>query len=333
MKILLISALAALAAPDERGLEITWVDVEGGAATLIVAPSGESLLVDTGFPGKGDRDARRIVAAMKELKIRRIDHYLTTHWHLDHFGGIGALAKMVEVGNYYDHGFPEGKHGDINPDLKATYLDLTSKKASTRLRPGGTIPLKGVTVRVVVAHGLVEGDTADTPQIKACPTHPAKAEDKSDNAKSVGFVLTLGDFDFLDLGDLTWNVEHRLICPGNKIGKVDVYQVTHHGLDTSNHPALLAAVEPTVAVMNNGATKGGKPDVYTRLKAVSSIKDVFQVHRAVKSGPELNAPPEFVANDEAKCEGHVVRLSVTPDGKQYTVAVPSKGTKRTYASR
>ena len=146
-------------------------------------------------------------------------------------------------------------------------------------------------------------------------------------------LTRLGDFDFLDLGDLTLNVEHKLICPRNIPGVVDVYQVTHHGLSNSSHPALLKAVRPTVAIMNNGAKKGGKKEVYQWLRETPELKDLFQVHRSIKNGPEGNASPELTANDEEKCEGHGIALHVAPGGKTYTVEVKSKKTKREYVSK
>jgi beta-lactamase superfamily II metal-dependent hydrolase len=324
---------------ERRGLEIQWIDVEGGAATLIVTPAGESVLVDTGWPGA--RDAERIKEALSRVPVSRVDHLVTTHWHQDHFGGVSDVAQRVQVGRYYDHGFPKGPSADIDPRLKAAYLALTHG-GSTVLRPGDAIALRQapgsppVSLRVVSARGLVGREKDGAPQIRSCRAHPAHAsrpEDPSDNYRSVGFVLAFGDFQFLDLGDLTWNVEHKLACPKNLVGAVDVYQVTHHGNDDSNNPVLLQAVAPAVAIMNNGARKGGKPEVYRRLKAVASIRDVYQVHRNVESGPDDNAPPPFVANDEAECRGQWVRLVVDPAAQTYTVEVPSKGTRRTYEVR
>ena len=155
----------------------------------------------------------------------------------------------------------------------------------------------------------------------------------SENARSVGFLLSWGGFRFLDLGDLTWNLEHRLVCPENRIGRIDVYQVTHHGWDPSNNPALLAAVAPTVAIMNNGPRKGGTAKVFRILKATAGLQDIFQLHRNVETGPDENAPSELVANDLEDCRGEIIELHVDPDGRSYRVEIPAKGTKREYAVR
>jgi competence protein ComEC len=333
----LVAATAGVAASPPRGLDIYWVDVEGGAATLIVTPAGESVLVDTGWPGTRDTD--RIVQAAHEAGVARIDHLITTHWHGDHMGGVATLAARLPVGHYYDHGFPEGKPSDIDAVLRAAYLLATGGR-STVLHAGDEIRLRQapgappVSLRIVAADGVAVGEAPGSPQTRPCtatPAHRAIPDDTSDNYRSVGFRLGFGDFDFLDLGDLTWNVEHKLACPKNLVGVVDVYQVTHHAADNSNNPALVAAVAPTVAVIDNGPKKGGTPVVYKLLRATPSIKDVFQLHRNVETTAADNAPPEMVANDEEACKGEWIRLRVDPPAKSYEVEVHGKGTKRTYA--
>jgi beta-lactamase superfamily II metal-dependent hydrolase len=320
------------AAPQERqGLEIVWVDVEGGAATLIATPAGETILVDSGWPE--DRDAERIRRSLVEiLGAKRIDHYLTTHWHLDHWGAIGRVAGMLPVEKYYGHAFPGTPQDDIVPEMKDAWMRLSEGKR-VWVKPGDTLPLRsGVEVKFLTSNGDVIGETPGTAQIRDCAFHPAAELDPGENARSVGFLLSFGGFRFLDLGDLTWNVEHRLVCPRNLIGPVDVYQVTHHGWDPSNNPALVRAIAPTVAIINNGAKKGGTPKVFQTLRSTPGIRDIWQLHRNVETAAIDNAAPELTANDLEACRGEILRLSVAPDGKSYTVSIPSKGTARTYAS-
>ena len=332
-------ALAGPALPataEDRGLRIFWVDVEGGAATLLVTPAGESVLVDTGWADP--RDAERIHRVATEVAgLEGIDHLVTTHWHRDHFGGVAELSGRLRIGRFYDHGFPEGAPRDIPPELKQEYLRVTGGR-STVLRPGDTLPLRQASgpplaARVVASHGVVEGEEAGAPQVRACADHAAGPEDESDNHRSVGLLVTYGEFDFLDLGDLTWNVEHKLVCPRNRLGAVDVYQVTHHGLDNSNNSELVRAVRPVVAVVNNGPRKGGKAAVYRTLMETPGLEAVFQVHRNVETTAEDNAPPAHVANDDEQCRGHWIRLAVDPGAKRYTVAIPGKGTERSFAVR
>ncbi len=321
----------SLFAQDSKSLRIYWIDVEGGAATLVVTPEGGSMLMDSGWPGK--RDAERIAAAVKAAGLRQIDHYVVSHFHTDHWGGTPDLAERVTIGKYYYHAFPDASAKDVDAKIKEPFLKLSEGK-SVIVEAGHEIPLKGAQVKILVANGLTPGEAAGSPQIRKCeanPAHPDKPVDTSDNARSIGFLLTFGGFKFVDFGDLTWNVEHKLVCPANLIGAADVYQVSHHGLDISNHPALLKAVSPTVAVINNGAKKGGSAATYKWLKETPSIKDVFQVHRNVATKPEDNTTPELTANDDEKCEGHGITLTVDAAGKNYTVDVPSKKTKKTYA--
>jgi beta-lactamase superfamily II metal-dependent hydrolase len=313
-----------------KSLRIYWIDVEGGAATLVVTPEGGTLLMDCGWPGK--RDAERIAKTVAAAGAKKIDHYLTSHYHTDHWGCMAELAALVPIEKYYYHPFPDASAKDVDPKLKASLLSLSEGK-SVVVAPGTEVPLKGATVKILCANGVVLDEPAGSPQVRKCeanPEHPAKPEDTSDNARSVGFLLTFNGFKFLDLGDLTWNVEHKLVCPVNLVGAVDVYQVSHHGLDQSNSPALLKAASPTVAVMNNGAKKGGSAPTFKWLKETGSIKDVFQVHRNVATGPADNTAPELTANDDEKCEGLGIVVTVDPSGKSYTVEVPSKKTKKTY---
>jgi beta-lactamase superfamily II metal-dependent hydrolase len=334
---LLATAGLAAAAPEKKGLEIYWIDVEGGAATLIVTPAGESVLVDSGWPLP--RDAARIQQAAREAGVSRIDHLVTTHWHGDHVGGVALLAQRLPIGRFYDHGFRKTEPSEIDALLKGAYVGAT-KGASTVLHAGDEISLRQapgappVSLRVVTSDGIVLEEAPGSPQTRPCTArraHAAIPDDTSDNFRSVGLRLSYGGFDFLDLGDLTWNVEHKLVCPKNLLEVVDVYQVTHHGNDNSNNPALVAAVAPTVAVIDNGAKKGGAPAVYKILRATPSIKDVFQLHRNVDTTPADNTPPELTANDEEACSGEWIRLRVDPPAKSYEVEVHGKGTKRTYA--
>jgi competence protein ComEC len=324
--------LPAFRSPQEhpKGLRIFWVDVEGGAATLVATPEGETLLMDCGWPGK--RDAERIASAVKAAGAKQIDHFLTSHYHTDHWGSIRELAELVPIAKYYYHPFPDASAKDVDPKIKEAFLRLSEGK-SVIVEAGMEVPLKGARVKILSANGVVLGEPAGAPETRRCeanPEHPAKPADTSDNARSVGFLLTAGRFKFLDLGDLTWNVEHKLVCPVNLVGAVDVYQVSHHGLDQSNSPALLKAASPTVAIMNNGAKKGGSASTFKWLKETASIKDIFQLHRNVASGSGDNTSPQLTANDDETCAGEGVVLTLDPSSRSFTVEVPSKKTKRAY---
>lgn len=320
-----------------RTLDIYFIDVEGGAATLIVTPSGESILVDSGFPE--DRDASRILAVARMAGLRQIDHYITTHWHRDHVGGIPLVARMMPIKNFYDHGLPAALAVDVTPGLLERYRQISENKSVT-LKPGDEIPFRSsktvmpVSVRVMAANAFVVGEQAGSPQIKPCGADfkPIPA-DITDNANSIGFVLSFGDFQFFDGGDLTWNVENKLVCPGNLIGAVDVFQVNHHGAANSNNPALVRALNPQVAVIDNGPRKGAEAATYATLMSLPDLKAVYQLHRNVSTTDKDNAPADYIANDEEACAGEFIKLSVKPDGKSYSVSIPAKRIVRHYRTR
>jgi beta-lactamase superfamily II metal-dependent hydrolase len=331
-----ISLVASRATASQKTLDIYFIDVEGGAATLIVTPLGESMLVDSGWPG--ERDAQRIAEVARQAGLAQIDHCISTHWHTDHFGGIARLAQLIPVKRFYGHGFPEPLPRDINPDLVRAYRQAAGGDGIV-LKPGDEIRLRSntstpVRLRLVAAGGIVLGEKAGTEQIRSCSLkHEAMPKDESDNARSIGFVLEFGSFKFFDGGDLTWNVEHKLACPANLVGGVDVYQVNHHGLDASNNPLLVEALAPRVAIINNGARKGGGPRTYATLRNARSVEAIFQLHRNVQTTAADNAPVEFIANVDEPCQGQLIKLSVDPKGKSYAVSIPSKGTTRTYKTR
>lgn len=328
--------LTATVASAQPGLDIYHVDVEGGAATLIVTPARESVLVDAGWPGNDGRDLTRIQAAMTAAGITRIDHLISTHYHTDHVGGIPALIAKVPVGAFYDHGVMAPPHArDYGANYEAYAAAVPTRRT---LAAGDVLTLKAATgsgpiaLKVIAGHGKVKA-SSNGPRNPACDTVPAKADDTSDNARSVGFVLSYGNFDFFDAGDLTWNTEATLVCPAVGLGKVEVYQVTHHGADTSNHPLVLQALSPTVAVMNNGPKKGGSPATVKALQELPSLQALYQLHRNVATGVQDNTAPDLTANlEEAPDAGHMISVHVATDGA-FEVVNHRTGQKRAFTSQ
>lgn len=334
--LMILAALLALSAiqtmAKSRTLDIYFIDVEGGAATLIVTPAGESLLVDSGFPG--DRDARRIAQVAKEAGLTQIDHYITTHWHRDHVGGSTRLAQLIPIKRFYDRGLPTGRAKDIQPELIEAYRK-TTQGDSTTLNPLDEIKFKteSLRVQVLASNGVVAGEQPNAPQIRPCGANfKAAAEDPSDNAKSIGFLLTFGRFKFFNGGDLTWNVEHKLVCPKNLVGTIDVYQVDHHGQDSSNNPAFVSALKPTVAIIGNGPRKAGEPRTFATLKSEPTIQAIYQLHRNLLTTEKDNTSAEFIANEEEQCQANFIKLTVANNGK-YSVSIPAKGIVRNYHVR
>jgi competence protein ComEC len=298
-----------------RNLEVYSIDVEGGQATLVVSPSGESLLVDTGWAGFNKRDADRIAAAAKSAGVKKIDYLVITHYHADHVGGVPQLAEKLPILNFVDHGasVEDSKPAQV---LYNAYTTFREKGKHIEVKPGDTIPIKGIDVKVLSA----AGKAIDSPLPGAgqpnpdCDSFQMKDVDKTENAQSVGILITYGKFRMLDLGDLTWNKEKDLVCPVNKIGTVDLYLVSHHGINASGSPQLVHAIHPKVALMNNGAKKGGAPDTWQTIHDTPGLQDLWQLHFAVAGGKEHNSADPFLANVDEICEGKGIRVEVMKDG-------------------
>jgi competence protein ComEC len=316
LSIALLTLAGAALLPAAKNLEIYFIDVEGGQSTLFVAPSGESMLVDTGWSGHNSRDADRIAAAAKHAGVKAIDYLLITHFHEDHVGGVPQLARKLPIRNFIDHG-ESVEHDQRAKELYNAYVEYRAKGNHILAKPGITIPIKGLDVKVLTA----DGDEIDSPLPSAgqpnpvCGTDQQRAPDATENARSVGTLITFGGFRAVDLGDLTWNKELELFCPKNKVGAVDLYIVSHHGMDMSGSATMVHALHPRVAIMDNGARKGGTPPAYQAIHSSPGIEDIWQLHYAVEGGKENNTADTFIANiDEAGDMGNWIRVTVHPDG-------------------
>ena len=298
--LLTAAGVAPSAAQTRTTLDIYVVDVEGGNATLYVAPSGESVLIDTGnvAPAAAIRDAERIAAAAKDAGLTRIDHLITTHWHGDHFGGMAELAKRIPIREYIDHGPNIQSQPAFDEFFNKTYPALYGAAKHTVVKPGDTVAVAGLDWRIVASAGAVlktplPGAGAANP---ACASFKPQDPDPTENAQSVGSVITFGKFRVVQLGDLTWNKEFELMCPNNPLGTADLYVVSHHGLGISNSAALVHGIRPRVTIVNNGTRKGAVPAAMQTLFSSPGNEDVWQIHFSQLGGQEYTVPGMFIAN-------------------------------------
>ncbi|MFB3922129.1 MAG: ComEC/Rec2 family competence protein [Terriglobia bacterium] len=326
-------SLSAVSFGKDKALEVYFVDVEGGQATLAVSPSGESLLIDTGWPGFEGRDARRIVAAAHEAGIKQIDYLLVTHYHMDHVGGVPQLAERIPIRAFLDHG-PSADSGERAEALMAAYRSAIAKARHEVVKPGDEIPIKGLEVKVLTAAGEVlqvslPGGGKSNPH---CASTKPIEDAQGENPQSAGILIRYGKFRFIDLGDLTWNKELALVCPDNRLGNVDVYLSTHHGNEDSGSPAIVRALAPRVAIVPNGARKGGTPAAWRVMRSSPGLEDIWQLHRSVEGGEANNAPEKFIANPAERCEGRAIKLTADADGS-FTVTNTRNGFSKQYRPR
>lgn len=335
---LAVSGAAALAQhpapahPQSGKLHIYFIDVEGGQSTLFVAPGGQSLLIDTGWPDNQGRDADRIVAVAKLAGLRRIDYVLLTHYHIDHTGGVPNLVARIPVGTFIDHG-PNRQTSD--PETEGVYeayqkVLATGKYHHILAHPGMILPIQGMHVEVLTSDGEfiakpLPGAGQPNPYCKVSEVRPP---DQTENARSNGVLITFGKLRILDLGDLTWDKEMDMMCPDNRIGRVDLLVVSHHGWYQSSSPALVDAIAPRVAIMDNGATKGGSTPTVKTIRAIPGLAAEYQLHYSEEAGAG-NPPAEYLANLQGPDTGHYLEVTASRSG-EIAVYNPRTGQTQTY---
>jgi beta-lactamase superfamily II metal-dependent hydrolase len=313
----LVVAVAVGAAPGQtararRALDIYFIDVEGGQSTLITTPAGESFLIDAGYAGFNRRDPDRIVAAARVAGITRIDYLLVTHFHGDHAGGVPELAKRLPIRVFVDH--DSTVPGDPNAGLVVdAYAPIRASGRHIVPKPGDRLPLTGVEARVVSSGGetIRTAISGDGEPNRACEPSAREAGEPLENPRSTGVILRYGKFRFVDLGDLSGEPLFALFCPDNLLGHADVYLVPHHG-GADTVAAWTFALQPRVAILNNGEKKGGAPEAFTALRQARSIEDVWQLHESRAGGAQNFADARVANLDETTA--HWIKASAFEDG-------------------
>jgi len=331
--LLALLSIYSVAASTPKPMQIYFVDVEGGQATLIVSPAGESLLIDTGWPAAEGRDADRILAVANRAGLKQIDYVLITHYHRDHVGGVPQLVDGIKVGTFLDHG-PNLEDSAVTRTDYAAYEKAIAGHAHVVVKPGWTLPIKGIAVRVVAAAGerITTPVTGTAEGNSYCKSESTSQDDSTENGRSVGVLITYGKFRFLDLGDLTKKKELELACPDNLLGNVDLFLVTHHGGDLSNPKAFVWALHPRVAIFNNGARKGASPAAWQIVHDSPGIEDVWQLHYAAESDKDHNVDPEHIANVKENCEGKYLSVEAMPDGS-FGLTNSRTGNEKKYSAK
>jgi competence protein ComEC len=322
--------------PKSSPLQIYFVDVEGGQSTLFVSPTGQSLLIDAGWPGHNGRDADRIAAAARSAGLTKIDYVLVTHYHDDHVGGVAQLVQKISVGAFIDH----GPNRELTPGVNANFDAYQKTLASGNyrriaIRPGDTLPIQGIKVQVISADGNLIGEPLPgagqpNPFCAASETRPA---DQTENARSLGTLITFGNLRILDLGDLTWDKEMQLMCPNNKLGRIDILIVSHHGWMQSSSPALIDAIQARVAIMDNGEKKGGSTSTLDTIRKAPGLETLWQLHYSDEGGAEHNTTEAYIANlSEGTDPGNYLKLVIRRTGS-FTVFNPRTNETKTYAAK
>lgn len=333
------TAIGSPARAAEATLKMVVLDMEGGGGTLFVTPEGKSLLIDTGStPREGTRvrldgtrsDVDRILAAVSALGVKKIDYLIITHYHGDHVGGVFDLLKRIPVGTIIDHGpnrereipslAPDSSINRIARDSIAAYpkyLDAIKGHKHIEAKPGDVFHFGSLTDTIVASDSRViarplpgaggPGSHCDAPRMES--------DGGLENAESVGSVLSFGKVKIAVFGDLTWNREHDLFCPIDKVGHVNILLVSHHGTAWSTNPASIAAMGPDIAIMGNSETKGSAPAVVNVINSSAGLQGFWKIHASTKN-PELNGDLNYIANLEpAPDHGETIILHIKRSGE------------------
>jgi beta-lactamase superfamily II metal-dependent hydrolase len=297
-------------------LRIYHVDVEQADSALIVMPNGKTLLIDSG----NNKQGKRIKAVMDQAGVTRIDAFVASHYHADHFGGIDDLVKGgIPVLESYDR----GRRDLVDPADKenGTYKDYmaTVGEDAHALEPGDTITLDPlVTVTCIAASGAVIGGSS--------------VSSSDENDLSVSLLVEFAGFKAFFGGDTHALVEN-IIASGDLVTNVDLYKSNHHGSETSSSAAFMSDLKPTVIVISNGShgsyhhPRQATLDTYNGL---TPAPVVLQTNRCKLGSPCGNVGPAMIADPEMSGKSGTIQIVVDAVSRSYEVRY-GVSTIRTFA--
>jgi competence protein ComEC len=246
-------------------LRITALDVGQGDANLLELPDGALWLVDAGgmVGNPIDTGAAVVLPVLRQKRRTRIDVMVLTHPHPDHFGGLPAVLRGVEVGELWDSG--QGEAQGAGP-VYASLLALARERGVPIRRPG---ELCGHPRR----HGA-----ATVELLAPCPGFVAG---RGANDNSLVLRVTLGRRSALLTGDAEALEEQDLVARYGAALRADYLKAGHHGSRTSTGAALLSAVEPSWATLSSGVrNRFGHPHAPTLERLLGLGVATFRLDRS-----------------------------------------------------
>ena len=309
-----VLSLFWLGVAEAQTLRIYHIDVDQGDATLVVSPGGQTLLVDSGKNGHGDR----LRAAMQTAGVNQIDHFVATHYHEDHYGGIDDLtqAPAITIVNTYDRG--DKLFLPTSRTESRTYRDYDTAVGSRarHLTRGMRIPLDPlVSVTCISAGGVVLNEQD--------PTHHASDE----NDMSISLFIQFGNFYYFIGGDIERPTEQK-IADHDLVMDVDVYQANHHGADNGSTEDFLADLQPNVIIISNGSNRTyrhPRSTALARMRQIDSNPSIFQTNKYLNAANDDggNVPDQFIADLESSDSDGTILLTVDQAAGTYEVSYRS----------
>ncbi len=296
-------------------LRIYHIDVEQGDSTLIVTPSGKTLLVDSGKNGHG----ARIQAVMQTASVTQIDAFVATHYHEDHYGGIDDLVDAgVPVLESYDRGdktfLPTSKKNE--PTFQS--YQRTVGEDAIHLTRGMSINLDPeITITCISSGGVVIGEANPTPG-------------HEENDMSLSLLISYRGFKLFVGGDVEQPTEAK-IAARDLVMSVDLYQANHHGSHSSSSLAFMANLQPTLVIISNGSVGLYKHPRAVTLKAYAAIAGppvVLQTNKCFHPAPCANVADAFIGDREPGDDDGTILVEVDPASGSFTATYGS--TTRTF---